>query len=453
MAQGPAPTTSYPAPAQNAPMLGQATTPGSPMTPGLTQAVNGCPPGGDNSSIYFSADYLLWKIREGGIPPTAATVPVGLISVSVGDQFVDPAGNTIPGLTNAAAAVGFSPVSIVSNTQFGIGRSTDYGEQMGARFTAGWWADSDYNCGFEVSAFMLERGSDSFSAVAAVSGNQFLVQTGFNRNVFLVQGGMQSLIGNFAVFAVRETTSATFGSAANHLWGGELNTRCKALQFGCVDVGGLVGVRYIMFQDELAIVNSTRLFRPAGFPVTQGDASASLSSDLTFQTQDRIRIYNNFVGGQIGVDADVKFGSFFVYSRLKGGVGTIFQHARVDSSTQVINRDPVALQPPGRTTAGGLLVGPADVGDHDKTRFGFVGELNLKFGWQVTDWFRAYVGYDGLYMGHFARAANSSVINTLNTNVRVANSTNNVSVSAPAFRFNDQDVWAQGLNFGFEVNY
>jgi hypothetical protein len=378
-------------------------------------------------------------------------VPVGLISVNTSDLFTTSPG--APGVATGTQTVGFAPVSIVSDTRFGIGKSTDYGAQSGFRLTGGWWVDSDGYFAIEGSYFMLQRGSDSFSALAAVSGNQFLINTGFNRNLFLVSGTSQTLLSTFPIFAVRETTSSTFGTGSNNLLGFELNARCMALRFGCVDFGYLVGARYIRFEDEIAIANSTRLFRPAGFPITDGDASASLSSDLTFQTQDRIRLYNNYVGGQIGAEMDAKFGSFFVNTRIKGGVGTIFQHASIDSTTQVINRDPIAQTPPSRLSSGGLLVGPADVGDHDKERFGFVSEFNLKVGYLITDCIRAYVGYDGLYMGHFARAGNSSVINTLNTSVSVAGSSNSFNVSAPAFRFKDQDVWVQGLNFGVEVSF
>src|SRR5262245_9692920 len=190
--QAPAPANQLPPAPSAQPVLGQAAVPSSPSAPGLSQAVNGCPAGGP--SVYFSADYLLWKIREGAVPPTVTTVPVGLLSVSIGDRFVDANGNLLTGLTNASSVIGFAPVSIVSNTQTGL-RSFDYGDQSGFRLTAGWWADSDCLFGLEASYFMLNRGSDSFSAVAAVSGNQFLVNTGFTRNTFVVQGGTQTLIG------------------------------------------------------------------------------------------------------------------------------------------------------------------------------------------------------------------------------------------------------------------
>src|SRR4051794_926704 len=214
----------------NGPVLGQAGVPAGPAMPGLSGAVNDCAGGGASSSVYFAADYLLWKVREGAIPATATTVPVGLISVNTSDLFT-PAAN-VPGAATGAQTVGFAPVSIVSSTQTGIGKSSDYGAQSGFRVTAGWWVDPDNYFGIESSFFMLQRGSDAFSAVAAASGNQFLINTGFTRNLFLVQGGAQSLLASFPVFAVRETVSSTYGSASNNLYGFQLNARCKPLQFG-----------------------------------------------------------------------------------------------------------------------------------------------------------------------------------------------------------------------------
>jgi hypothetical protein len=143
----------------------------------------------------------------------------------------------------------------------------------------------------------------------------------------------------------------------------------------------------------------------------------------------------------------------YINTRLKGGVGTIFRKAQINSATQLINNDPVAIQPQTQLAGGGLLVGPADVGSQNDNRFGFLGEFNLKVGYQVSDNLRMFVGYDGLYMGHMARAGLGSTINTLSTTITVANSTNQAQVSAPAFRFKEQDVWVQGLSCGVELQY
>jgi hypothetical protein len=348
----------------------------------------------------------------------------------------------------------FVPVSVISTAQFGP-RSTDFGSLNGFRITGGWWADQDRSWGLETSFFMLARGSDRFSAQTARPGSPFQINTGVTNSIFVVNPTIittstgatfvgpndVTLQSQTPILLTRQATSQTLGSSSVNLYSAELNARCVGLQFGCVDFGGLVGGRYIRFEDRLNVDSRVTLSRPAG---VVDPTPVPFADPLNITTHDQIRVFNDFIGAQAGADVDVKFGSFFLYSRFKMGVGTIIQHADVTSSTAVSGSP---------TVPGGNLFGPADQGNHDKSRFGFIDELNLKLGYQLTDYFRAYVGYDGLYLGHFARAGASSTVNTLNTTVQVAGTTNNVNLSAPAFHFGQQDVWVQGLSFGFMVNY
>src|SRR5690348_4136606 len=71
----------------NGPILGQAGAPAGPAMPGLSGAVNDYGTGG-GPSVYFSADYLLWRVREGAIPPTATSVPVGVVPITPVNQFL-----------------------------------------------------------------------------------------------------------------------------------------------------------------------------------------------------------------------------------------------------------------------------------------------------------------------------------------------------------------------------
>src|SRR4051812_298446 len=130
-AQAPAPANN-PAPALNYPAPGPANNAAvAPANADLSAAVN-CPPAG-GFSVYFSADYLLWKVREGNIPPAATAVPVGVIPVTPNNVVTGATGATT---TTAAPPATFVPVSILSSTQLGI-RSADYGEQNGVRLTGG----------------------------------------------------------------------------------------------------------------------------------------------------------------------------------------------------------------------------------------------------------------------------------------------------------------------------
>jgi hypothetical protein len=342
--------------------------------------------------------------------------------------------------------------------------STNFGDLNGARFTVGYWFDQDQTWGVEAMVYGLERGRDAFSAVQSIPSNQLFINTGFTRSLFLLNAdGSRTLQNTFPVLIIRQADSAVTGTSGVNLYGGELNSRCVGLRYGCVDFGGLLGVRYLEVRDDLAVFNQVHLFRPdpATFPIVIGEGTESLSNDVTYSTSDRIRAYNHFYGVQVGADMDAKFGSWFTYLRLKLAAGPNFQTAQVDSLTNINNNNvplPVAnattvTVPPTRTAFGGLLAGPADYGRHTRTRFSVLPELNLKVGYQFTSWLRGYVGYDGLFLTNVARAGNLSSISTINTNVQIAGTPNSVSAAAPAFRWHDQDFWAQGFNVGFQIAY
>ncbi len=128
------------------------------------------------------------------------------------------------------------------------------------------------------------------------------------------------------------------------------------------------------------------------------------------------------------------------------------QSVNVLGFTRVTNNDP-GTQPPSSTAAGGALSSALDNGNHSRTRISFVPEVNVKLGYNFTSWLRAYVGYDWLYVTNVARPAEQSGSASLNTSVQVAGSTNAVNVSTPQFHFRDSNIWAQGINFGVELNY
>jgi hypothetical protein len=429
-------------------------------TPYLGAAAN-CPPAIPASSvqadaggpiIYGGAEYILWQIRKGSIPVTATTVPVGLIAVDITDQFsFSPTGApSFPG----APVTGYVPISILNEATFGGGRYTNIGGQNGGRFTLGFWADQDMSWGVEGIFSFLERGSDKFAAVSSQQGNQFILDTPFQQNLFVIgAGGAQTLLRTTDVFVVREATSSLVGNAAASVYNAEVNARCCGFRIGGCDFGGLVGFRYLNLNEELSLLNNVRLFQPIGIPETSTDATGSLSRDLTFRTSDRTRVYNHFIGAQVGIDSDLRFGSCSLNTRLKAAVGTVHQVADIQSTTSLINNDP-GRSPNPYVTQGGLLASPGQNGRRNRDRFGFVPEVNVKLGYQFTDWLRGHIGYDGLVLVNAARPGGSVVIDQISTTVRVAQVPDvNVNINQPNFKFRDQDVWIQGISFGLEAKY
>jgi hypothetical protein len=396
--------------------------------------------------MYTDADYLLYHIRRGHLPPTASVVPVGLLSVNSTDLFTtSPTTPGTPGNTRTAIL----PVSIQSNAAFATGTDTEFGSQNGGRFQLGFWCDPEQTWGLEATGMLLERGSDHFAAITGSSNNAFNIPTGLRQNLFLVGGMTPTLLRSFPIIVTRESTSSFVGSTSNTMYGGELNSRCVGMRIGCVDIGGLAGFRYLLYKEDLTLASSTRL---TSVPGVADPGTTSLPTDLNFSTLDRIRLWNHFFGGQAGVDFDIKCGSFFLYARGQLALGDMHQVAQVNGITQVTNNDPRTL-PASSTTAGGLLSSPADIGRQSRDRFAYLPEVNLKLGYQFTSWLRGYVGFDALMIDHAARAGDSSSINTVNANVTVAGSANTANVATPSFRFRDSDVWAQGLTFGMEVRY
>ena len=119
----------------------------------------------------------------------------------------------------------------------------------------------------------------------------------------------------------------------------------------------------------------------------------------------------------------------------------------------IVNNDPLRMSPPSSSTAGGLLAGPNDNGRHTREVVSIIPEVDVKVGYQFTDWLRGYVGYSGIYLNNVARAGDNNAVNTQNTTVTVASTPINVNVSQPTFRFRNQDVTVQGITFGFQASY
>ena len=406
---------------------------------------------GGGPILYGNAEYMLWKVRDGNLPPTATAIPIGLIAVDVTNLVTNNPAN--PGVPFGTQLTGFAPVSIQSSATFGSGLRTDTGSQNGVRAGLGFWLDSDQFFGLEASGFYLEKGTSAFSAASAQTPGQLIFDTGFTRTLFLNTAGTLSTLSTFNVLVTRQTTSSLTGVASTQLYGGEVNARSTFLRIGGTDLGLLAGFRYLRFEDELSLTNNVRLNQPVGIPATSTDATASLSRDLTFTSRDNTHVRNNFYGAQVGGDIDSKFGPFFAYARGKVALGTMHQVADIDSRTTIVNNDAARQSPPSMATNGGLLGGPNDNGRHTRDAFSVIPEVEVRLGYQVTDWLRGYVGYNGLFLGNTQRAGDSSSISTLNTNVTIANSNNSVNVAQPTFRFNDHDVYIQGVTFGLEAKY
>lgn len=349
--------------------------------------------------LYGSAEYLLWWIKDADVPPLVTTSP--------------PGSQGILGMPGTVVLFG--------------GSNTDLNERSGGRFTLGWWLDPCQVWGIETSFFFLGEDSAGFGA----NSDQFplLARPFFNLN----------LDTEFSQ-VVTDPTRATGGlsvSMPSRLWGGEVNLRRNVYCTCCSRVDLLAGFRYLDLDESVQVVETGTIL-----PTVQPFGGNR------FAVFDHFGTNNQFYGGQIGAEAEVRRGRWFATVRGKLALG-------VNDQSVDINGAQTLVAPNGTrsTFQSGLLALNSNSGRFNREHFAVVPEAGVNLGYHVTDSIRAYVGYTFLYWTDVLRPGDQ-IDRVLDVN-RIPNFSPGPAVSQvrPRVPFKRSDFWAQGMNFGLEVKY
>ncbi len=342
--------------------------------------------------VYGDADYLFWIIRERSSPILLSTGILG--------------------------GAGGTPV--LPNLSF------DNQQRQGTRATVGTWLTGVQTVGVEVSGFWLQQRTPQFITAAPVLARPFNDASVNSENaVFLGAPGVQS--------------GAAQVTALSRLWGAESNLRFE-LARGCLcHVDLLGGFRYLQMEDALAIDDRT----------TFDPALAGLGG-TTVASSDRFTTRNYFYGGQIGAEAELHYGRFFLDTYAKVALGSIREVININGTT-------VLTSAAGLTTAipGGLLALPSNSGHNVRYTFAAIPEAGVNLGMQLTSHLRARFGYTFLYVSNVVRAGDQ-IDRTLNPTARppvFGPGAAQVGPTRPLFAFQEADFWAQGLNVGLEFRY
>jgi hypothetical protein len=230
---------------------------------------------------------------------------------------------------------------------------------------------------------------------------------------------------------------ASFGnvrvSTSNLFWGADANARVNLCGDCFYRVDLLAGFRYLELKDGLEIVSLSDTLPPSG-PTKVVD---------TFNT------INRFYGGQIGAAVDFCRGSWFLDFRGKLALGAIRRVAAIDGSTTFTSSGSPMVVP------GGLFAQPTNIGYHTNTDFGVVPELGARIGYQFTRYFRAYIGYSLIYLAKNVSQPGDQIDRAVNVNQipALGQLAPVLSDFRPAFTFLNTDFWAQGFQFGMELNF
>lgn len=354
---------------------------------------------GSGNCFYANLEYLFWFVR-------GFTTPALVTRGSANDR--------IPG------ALGQPGTQVLYG-----GGPVDGGLRSGGRATVGWWFNEDHTLGVEAGGFFLGAASSNFSATSfgsPILGRPFQDAT---------NGGAQTVELVAAPNVLSGTVNVRSTSAFN---GAEINLRSN-LCCGCNwYVDGLLGFRYLALTESLTISEALTV-NPNAVP---GGGS--------FNIVDRFATQNRFYGAQFGAYGEYRFGPWFVGVRGTLSLGTIEQHVNISGSTQITTPANGVQSFPG-----GLLTQSSNIGPHTRDVFGVVPEVGINLGYQISNHFRTYVGYNFIYLNSVMRPGNA-VDTTVNPNlIPPANGLG--GPQRPNFGFRGSDFWAQGVTFGIEFRY
>jgi hypothetical protein len=380
--------------------------------------------GGCKTRVWASADYLMWWVKNGPLPPSF---------VLTGDPNTDN-----PGALNA----GGHP--------FPTGTLIDYGTLDGVRVLLGGWLDSEGRLGVEGGGFVLPQQTKTFRVASDATGNPVLG--------FRYQDPPDPVTGIAAedVFQASIPAGNPFGLgpfagslaivSQTRLWGAEVNAVAGLASGGGLRLQALGGFRYADLSENLGLQLRSTAVDPAEVTFL-GNAFPAPS---TVATTDSFQTRNQFYGGQLGLRGEYTLGRLVVGSTAKVALGSTHEVVNVlGTSTLIPNVGPAVTVPSGQ------FAGPSNIGRRTGDEFAVIPEVEVKLGFQVTDWLRATVGYDFLYWSRVVRPGKQVdiVVDDRLNAVNGAFDPTTTQVSFPRPEFNKSDFWAQGLTFGVELRY
>jgi hypothetical protein len=397
-------------PAGEMPLYGQVGGPNSqhPMNPGAAPKNADCAPvqlhkaAGGPDRWWVDVEENVWVVRSMPFAfPILTTAPIG--STGALDQ---PNVNVLYGDKNE-----------------------NYGKTFNVlRVTGGYW-DQHREWGLELSGWISETKTDNFDAVLPPTGVTVLARPAIN-----------SLTGLNTAFLI--ASPPDFGGSAHvdarlHMGGAEADIMRNLMYCDRVKVNLLAGIRYVDLTETLDITSTSTL-----------PNAADVNNPIISTVSDQFRTHNQFLGGQLGLETELRRGRFFVDLTGKLAIGNMHERLSVDGSTTQI------IGPTTTTVQGGLLALSSNIGNSTKNVFAYVPEGTLKVGYQWTQRVSTYIGANGLYLSRVMRPGQQ--IDPFINPTLVPTSSQFGAVFGPSrpLPVNHQsDFWAMGGTLGLSIRY
>jgi hypothetical protein len=235
-----------------------------------------------------------------------------------------------------------------------------------------------------------------------------------------------------------------------NVWGAEANV-WKNLYYNfpgtscIVDVMG--GFRY-MSGDEQLRLGSLSIFNSS----IPADSPFASFAGNTLDVRDSFTTHNRFYGGQIGIQNKTLFmdGLFFDLAfKLAFGV--------TDEELNIVGNQ-VRTFADGTTavSTGGLFALPSNIGHFHRDKFTLMPELDLKFGYAITDHLTFTTAFSAIYWDRFLRASRQldrQIDITQIPNFPGAAGATPTGLGTPGVLMRQDDLWVMGVSIGLEFQW
>lgn len=329
----------------------------------------------------------------------------------------DPLNDAMPG------ALGEPGTRVLSN-----GSSLSGHGVPGLRLTvASTFGDEDRGS-IDIGGFMVatQTGSTNFSSDS--QGNPLLVRPFYYPVAQQEWADYRSYPGYLQGTASDTLTTRIYGAEANVRWDFLPITPVDRFGFGM-----LVGARYFQLNEDYSN-NDTAIDLPA------------LGTTYAFGYSDKFSTRNAFAGAQVGMVGKWRWDKVGLDVTGKVLGGNLSQSIDISGTTRLSDGN-------GTTAVDyrqGLYAMASNIGHYTRDSFTMGGELGLKLGIRVNDYFRFNVGYSIFAIGNIVRPGDQ-IDRTIN--VQTPFTGGGVGVARPQPTFRETTFSTQMLNLGFEFVY
>jgi hypothetical protein len=374
---------------------------------------------------------------------TALPAPSGVVSVDAEALLWlipnrrPPSGLAVPDALGAASSGAFNSLGDEHLNRHMV---------PGARVALGYWWMSDNPwvpggrlpmLGVETRFLFVGERSVSFTDDRSPT----LVRPFFNLNT-----GMESGV---VVATPGLATGFLSATASERIWGSEVNLWSN-LHFDwpgtTCSIEGMVGVRYLELNEGIQIVRSSVFAaNPVGFP----DFAFLAGNRIT--EQESIAGQNRFVGGQVGVRANVMFDCAILTTQLQLAAGDTNERINFQGAQRRILPTGQSIVSPGA-----LFALPSNIGNHCRDEFTLMPEIGVKLAFPINEHLTLAAGFSTLYWSRIARPGQQvdrSVDVTQIPSFPGAAAAMPTGLARPSVPFNQTDLWLMGISVSAEFKW